>query len=221
MSRSLVSHSFAARSALVGALAAASLVPTTMASAAITSDPPARELIQPEFLRSSGTGCAPGTFSTMIGADAPTFSAIFDTYYLSPASPQSSCRLVFRINGVPANYTYAVNSVRYYGHVLLNDDQRPVMTTRYSITGSTAPRQRTIMPVATEDDGSWYLVDEVPESDLVWAPCGHAAGQEITLDSTLTAQGPADPSSDLGLFSIDLNTRVTDPTGVGVVWKRC
>lgn len=132
--------------------------------------PPAAEV------KTSGTGCPPGTADTQVSPDGLVFTTNFSGYQLqvSPSVDLSvrECALDIALR-VPAGRTYAVQSFSYAGYALLQEGVIGRHTASYHFAGDPVPSlesNRTELTGPFED--SYLFTDEVSEEQLVWTGCG-------------------------------------------------
>ena len=162
-----------------------------------------------------GEGCA-GSATTGISPDGQAVTSIFSDLTAATGSgieksqAQRSCLMQVRV-GVPAGWSYTLQTVDVRGFVALDKGISARRTSHYIVPGNAAARGvgNRWSPNGHEAD-DWQVAD-IDERGVGWSPCGRGGRSWIATELSVN---DADNGGANGQATIDT-------VDVVVGWKRC
>ncbi|TYB43053.1 DUF4360 domain-containing protein [Actinomadura chibensis] len=168
----------------------------------------------------NGSGCAIGTTSAALAEDAGAFVIDYTDFTAQaggsskPTDARKNCQINLKIH-VPENFTYAISGMDHGIHGNLQTGAKATYKSSYYFQGG---QQTGGTPVELSGPSSNFkFTDVVPESQLVWKPCGVERNFNVNTELRVD-KGTSDESK---VSSVSMNTGDGGKTVYRLAWKNC
>ncbi|WP_242614185.1 DUF4360 domain-containing protein [Actinomadura roseirufa] len=167
-----------------------------------------------EIATVNGSGCPMGAAAVEVSDDRDAFAISYSQYAAQagggskPADHRKNCHLNLKVHA-PRGFTYAVSSADHRGYASLQPGAEAILLSRFYFQGASQVREFTHRLLGPYD-GAWRFTDVVPESELVWKPCGEERNLNVETRLQMN-EGTSDPAkvSFIGASAPDGSVKTT------------
>lgn len=169
-------------------------------------------------ITANGTGCPSGAWSVSQAADGTALGVDFLGYEARVEPNTTSfaikdCMLALKVDGRPGE-TYALTSALYTGSASVGAGTNAELSTSYAFQGDPSASTTGGQSFASQAAAAFTFQDDIPESSLVWSPCG--VTRDLNITTRLRVTGGVGSVSLAKLSGIKLATRAcTSGAAVG------
>jgi hypothetical protein len=169
----------------------------------------------------NGSGCPAGTVEVVMSSGGSTVKVIYSDYLAwtgpgaDPADIRKNCALGLQVHA-PAGWTYAIRGLEYDGYAHLDGGVSGLQRAEYYLQGSSSGTE-VEHGYDGPYDGSLSSSDNIPEQDLVWAPCGEQ--RNLNINTELRVEGGSANTASVNLLAME-STDVPGTT-MQLAWKQC
>jgi hypothetical protein len=190
--------------------------------------PSAHAQTAPEWVRilkadGSGSGCPPGSISTVISPDLLSLTVKFSSFdarvgpNAGPNSlPSKSCTMSVLLD-FPAGWSYSLITADYLGRADLGEDTVGEQTSTYWFQGFLPSGEEFRTTLTGPFFSAYSRRDELPVGARVWSPCGLRRNLNIDADVSVSNTANASSNAFMNVKIAEFTNQVT----YGITWRKC
>jgi len=197
------------------------VLPIALLAASVAGQAPSGVTIQQSSY--SGNGCPQGSVSTNISPDRSTITFGFDSFqaFIGPgqqSNKQKNCQLHLGLR-YPSGFQFSLVYATFHGYVRLDPGVKASLISSYYFSqnaGNTAQTRFDLSGPQYVDGQSYTKEDTIPNSSVVWSPCGANGILNVNNRIALSA---SDPNAQGEISTDDATIRFEQILRIS--WRRC
>ncbi|MGP3971133.1 DUF4360 domain-containing protein [Streptomyces sp. 6N223] len=169
----------------------------------------------------NGSGCPAGTVKVGMASGGSTLTIVYSDFLAwagpgaAPEDIRKNCAIGLQVDA-PAGYTYAIRGLDYDGFAHLENGAVGLQQAQYYFQGSTDGTE-VEHDFSGPYDGSLSSSDDIPQEDLVWAPCDQT--RNLNVNTELRVDPASSGSGAVNMMAME-STDVPGTT-LELAWKQC